>query len=71
LRALFCLVQSLAAIPPELFGGAPGVFTGLASLFVSTILIRPGACPQTRCEKNNQCVPHAWDLCKFFATWTG
>lgn len=58
LRIRLCVMQSLAAILPELLGGAPGVFTGLAGLFMGSILIRPGARPQTRCKENNHCVSH-------------
>ena len=58
LRALFCIMQRLAAILPELFGAAPRVLTGLTGLFTCAILIGPGASPQTRCEEDNRCISH-------------
>ena len=58
LRALFCVMQRLAAIVPELFGAAPRVLTGLTGLFTCAILIRPGASPQNRCEEDNRCISH-------------
>jgi len=58
LRALFCVMQRLAAILPELFGAATRVLPGLASPFTGVILIGSGACPQTCCEEDNHCISH-------------
>jgi len=67
LRVGFCAVQCLPAILPQLVRSAPGIFTGLASLFMGTVLFGLGASAQTRCEENNYGVSHASDLCKFCA----